>query len=379
MKYMHKQFCSALIGLTTIFFSTQSASAEETISIGQYASLTGPIANFGKFTDVGVRLAVDERNAKGGIDGKKIVLKTYDSRGQQADAKSAVTRLITQDKAVAIIGEVASSLSIAGAQVCQENSVPMVSPSSTNPDVTAVGDMIFRVCYTDDLQGLYAAKFAEEKKWKTAAILYDRKQAYSVGLKDSFTAAFKATGGKIAVEQAFSSGDTDFSAQLTAIKTASPDVVFVPAYYNDLGNVLRQAKDAGVKIPMLGGDGWTDVENVAPADVLTDCYYVNHWDPGDSSSEAGKTFLANAKKTLPNETVNVWSALGYDAANILFDAIDKADSTDGAKIAAELAKTKDFPGATGNITIDGERNAVKPAVILTFKDGKPAYVTSVKP
>lgn len=349
------------------------------IVIGQYASLTGAIANFGKYTDLGVQLAVIERNEKGGIDGKQIVLKTYDTRGQQTDAKSAVTRLITQDKAVAILGEVASSLSIAGAQVCQENGVPMVTPSSTNPDVTAIGDMIFRVCYTDDLQGLYAAKFAVEKGWKTAAILYDRKQAYSVGLKDGFADAFADHGGKIILEQAFSSGDTDFSAQLTAIRNAKPDVIFCPSYYNDLGNILRQSRKMGIELPYLGGDGWTDVESVTPADVLVNCYYVNHWDPGDTSTEESRTFIERSKARFPNDSFNVWSALGYDAANILFDAIDRADSTDGKKIAAELAKVKNFKGVTGSISIDENRNASKPAVILTFKDGKPTYVTSIQP
>jgi branched-chain amino acid transport system substrate-binding protein len=362
-----------------LVFSVINPARAEEIVIGQYASLTGAIANFGKYTDLGVQLAVLERNEKGGIDGKTIVLKTYDTRGQQTDAKSAVTRLITQDKAVAVIGEVASSLSIAGAQVCQENGVPMVTPSSTNPDVTAIGEMIFRVCYTDDLQGLYAAKFAKENGWKTAAILYDRKQAYSVGLKDGFADAFEDDGGKVILEQAFSSGDTDFSAQLTAIRNAKPDVIFCPSYYNDLGNILRQSKKMGIEIAYLGGDGWTDVESVTPADVLTNCYYVNHWDPGDTSTEESKTFLDRSKTKFPNDNFNVWSALGYDAANILFDAIDRADSTDGQKIAAELAKVKDFKGVTGAITIDEERNAQKPAVILTFKDGKPSYVTSVKP
>jgi branched-chain amino acid transport system substrate-binding protein len=364
--------CALLLGWVS------PVNAQE-IVIGQYASLTGEIANFGKYTDLGVQLAVLERNAKGGIDGKKIVLKTYDSRGQQKDAKSAVTRLITQDKAIAIIGEVASSLSIAGGQVCQENGIPMVTPSSTNPDVTAIGDMIFRVCYTDDLQGLYAAKFAREKGWKTAAILYDRKQAYSVGLMDGFSDAFEDAGGKIVIDQAFSGGDTDFSAQLAAIKNAKPDVIFCPSYYNDLGNILRQAKNAGIAIPFLGGDGWTDVESVTPADVLNNCFYVNHWDPGDTSSDQSKTFLEKSKAKFPNDSFNVWSALGYDAANILFDAIDRADSTDGKKIAAELASVKDFKGVTGAITIDEKRNARKPAVILTFKDGKPSYVTSIKP
>lgn len=368
-----------LSGLWVWMFCPIVPATADQIVIGQYASLTGAIANFGKYTDLGVQLAVMERNEKGGIDGKQIVLRTYDTRGQQTDAKSAVTRLITQDKAVAILGEVASSLSIAGAQVCQENGVPMVTPSSTNPDVTAIGDMIFRVCYTDDLQGLYAANFAAQKGWKTAAILYDRKQAYSVGLKDGFAEAFTDRGGKIILEQAFSSGDTDFSAQLTAIRNSKPDVIFCPSYYNDLGNILRQSRKMGIDLPYLGGDGWTDVESVTPADVLVNCYYVNHWDPGDTSSEESRTFIERSQARFPNESFNVWSALGYDAANILFDAIDRADSTDGKKIAAELAKVKNFKGVTGTISIDENRNASKPAVILTFKDGKPVYVTSIQP
>ena len=357
-----------------------SGSGTGDIVIGQYAALSGEIANFGKFTDLGVQLAVKERNEKGGLKGRKIVLKTYDDRGMQADAKSAVTRLITQDKAVAIIGQVASSLSIAGGQVCQEYDVVMVSPSSTNPQVTEIGDRIFRVCYTDTLQGLYCARFAEQKKWKTAAVLFDRKQAYSVGLKDSFTEQFTKIGGKIISEQAYSSGDTDFSAQLNAIKSAAADVVFLPGYYNDIGNILIQANKLDLSLPFLGGDGWTDTESVVKDNpqALANSFYVNHCSL-DAPDPKNAEFLARFKRSFPDSDANVWTALGYDAAVVLFDAIERSPTLNSKDIAAALSGTKNHDGMSGKITIDENRNAVKSAVIQTYKDGKPVYVTTIAP
>jgi branched-chain amino acid transport system substrate-binding protein len=349
-----------------------------TVVIGQYAALSGEIANFGKFTDLGVQLAVAERNERGGIKGRKIVLQTYDDRGQQADAKSAVTRLITQDKAVAVIGQVASSLSMVGGQVAQEYGVPMVTPSSTNPQVTEVGDMVFRVCYTDTLQGLYCARFAAEKGWKTAAVLYDRKQAYSVGLKDSFAEHFTRAGGTIVTEQAYGSGDTDFSAQLNAIKNAKPDVIFLPGYYNDIGNIAIQAKNQNLNLPFLGGDGWTDTEKVAPPDAIDNCFFVNHC-ALDSPDPQNAAFVEKFKQRFPDDEPNVWTALGYDAAVVLFDAMERAESFSGKDIAAALAQTKDHKGISGTISIDENRNAVKPAVIQTYRDGKPVYVTTINP
>ncbi len=229
------------------------------VLIGEFGSLTGSEATFGQSTHNGIMLALKEVNGAGGITnkGKTLAVKVYDDQGRPQEAGTAVTRLITDDKVTAVLGEVASSLSIAGGRVAQQYHVPMITPSSTNPQVTQIGDMIFRVCFLDDFQGWVEAKFArDELKAKKAALLYDQAQAYSKGLKDFFKKSFTEMGGTIATEQAFSGGDQDFSAQLTTIRDANVDVILVPGYYTDVGNIILQARKLGIKAPFLGGDGW---------------------------------------------------------------------------------------------------------------------------
>src|SRR6266568_2327464 len=213
------------------------------VLIGEFGSLTGSEATFGQSTHNGIMLALKEVNGAGGITnkGKTLAVKVYDDQGRPQEAGTAVTRLITDDKVTAVLGEVASSLSIAGGRVAQQYHVPMITPSSTNPQVTQIGDMIFRVCFLDDFQGWVEAKFArDELKAKKAALLYDQAQAYSKGLKDFFKKSFTEMGGTIATEQAFSGGDQDFSAQLTTIRDANVDVILVPGYYTDVGNIILQ-------------------------------------------------------------------------------------------------------------------------------------------
>src|ERR1043165_2496128 len=248
----------ALVAAATFaLMATTARAGDETIKVGHYASTTGKEATFGLSTDNGVKLAVKEINAAGGLKGKKIELITYDDKGESKEAGTAVTRLITNDKVTAVLGEVASSLSLAGGAVCQQYGVPMISPSSTNPRATAGRDMVFRVCFTDDQQGYALAKFARENlKLTKAAILYDQTQAYSKGLRDYFDKDFKEMGGTIVAEQSYSGGDQDFSAQLTTIKAKNPEIVFVPGYYTDGGNIALQARKLGLNCPLLGGDGW---------------------------------------------------------------------------------------------------------------------------
>lgn len=351
------------------------------IFVGHYASMTGSEATFGQSTDNGIRLAIDEINEAGGIGGKKIRVITYDDKGDAREAGTAVTRLVTNDQVVAVLGEVASSLSLVGAPVCQENGIPMVSPSSTNPDVTKVGDMIFRVCFIDPFQGLVCAKFARENekvKATKAAILYDQAQAYSVGLQEEFGKAFVELGGTIVSKQTYQAGDQDFSAQLTAIRGSQPDVVFVPGYYTDVGNIALQARKLEIKVPLLGGDGWDSAklgEIAGPA--IEGCFYSNHYSHQDPNPRV-QNFISKYNERFKG-TPDGLAALGYDAARILADAITRAGSTTGADIAAELAKTQDFDGVTGKITIDAERNAVKPAVMLEMRGGVPTYVTTIEP
>lgn len=370
---------SAALVLLSIGCDRGSATNENEIVVGHYASLTGGEANFGIATDNGIKLAIKEINAAGGLNGKQVRLITYDTQSKTSEASSAVTKLITQDKVVAVLGEVASGRSIAGGQVAQQFGVPMVSPSSTNPAVTEIGDMIFRVCFIDPFQGDVCAKFAMQKGWKNAAILYDRQQAYSTGLQKNFREAFTRLGGTVVTEQAYSSGDNDFSAQLNAIVSAKPDVLFIPGYYNDVGNIAIQLRRTGSKIPMLGPDGWTGVQTVGAQVVqaIEGSFHSDHYSVEDPS-ERVQGFLQKYKAEYGSAPDSM-AALGYDAAMILFKAIERAGNTDGKAIAAELAKTAGFEGVTGVITIDPQRNASKPAVILELTGGSTKYVTTIAP
>ena len=374
----------ALIGLGLLTCGCNppgNPAASSEILIGHYGSLSGPEATFGESTDNGIKLAVDELNAAGGIGGKKVRLITYDDKGDAREAGTAVTRLVTKDRVSAVIGEVASGLSLAGAPVCQENGVVMVSPSSTNPKVTKVGDKIFRVCFIDPFQGSVCAKFAREHaglKASKAAILTDQSSPYSVGLQDEFEKAFTAAGGTIVTKQTYQAGDQDYSAQLTAIRGAEPEVLFVPGYYTDVGNIALQARKLELKMPLLGGDGWDSVKlGEIAGSAIDGSFYSNHYsqeDPNPKVQEFIKKYQERHK-----QKPDGLAALGYDAARILFQAMGQAKSLSGDDLAAELAKTKDFDGVTGKISIDQDRNAVKPAVMLELKNGKPTYLSTIQP
>ena len=333
------------------------------IKIGHYASLTGAEATFGQSTDKGIQLAVKERNAAGGVKGRQVELVTYDDQGKSQEVATVVTRLITSDRVKAIIGEVASSRSIVGGTIAQKYGVPMVTPSSTNPKVTEIGPMVFRVCFIDSFQGDVAAKFATERGWKKGAVLYDKTQAYSTGLGESFKLAFEKLGGKIVTEQAYSGGDSNFNAQLTTIRSQNPDVIFVPGYYTDIGTIALQVRSLGIEVPMLGGDGWDSSELAKNAGkAINGSFYTNHYSHQEDR-EAVKTFVTKYQEEF-DAVPDGLAALGYDAANILFDAMDRAPSGNGKDIAAALAATKDFQAVTGSITIDENRNAQKAAVVL---------------
>jgi branched-chain amino acid transport system substrate-binding protein len=361
------------------FSGCRSSGNVNEVVVGHYASTTGSEATFGQSTDNGIRMAVEEINAAGGVSGKKIRLITYDDKSDAREAATAVTRLVTNDRVNAVLGEVASKLSLEGAPICQENGVPMITPSSTNPKVTDVGDMIFRVCFIDPFQGLVCAKFARENlKAQKAAILYDQSQTYSVGLQAEFEKAFVKLGGKITTKQAYQKGEQDFSAVLTNIRASKPDVVFIPGYYNDVGNIARQARSLNITVPLLGGDGWESPKLAEiGGDAINGCYYSNHYSPQDPSPRV-QDFIRKYKDKF-GATPDSMAALAYDATQVLRAAIERAGSLSGSAIAAELAKTKEFDGVTGKITIDEHRNAVKPAVILQMKDGVPTYVTTIAP
>lgn len=359
-----------------------AAATGEPILIGHYGSLTGKEATFGQSTSNGIKLAIKEFNAKGGLNGRPIALKEYDTKGEAKEATLAVTRLVSSDKVVAVLGEVASGLSMAGAPVCQDAGVPMITPSSTNAEVTRKGDMIFRVCYVDEFQGYACAKFARENlKAKTAGILVDQAAAYSVGLGAEFKKNFIRFGGTIAAETTYTGGASDFTAQLTALRSAKPDVIFIPGYYTDVGNIALQARKVGINVPMLGGDGW-DSEQLAKIgkDAIEGCFYTNHYAP-DQPDARVRSFIARYGKEFGGSVPDGLAALGYDAANILFDSMKRAKSLGGKDLRDAIGATKDYAGVTGNISINKDRNAVKAIVVVEMSGDPPApqYRATINP
>ena len=381
MKIWRGQFLAAMA--VSLFLTgcnkPDDQSGGDTIKVGECASLTGSEATFGQSSHKGTQLAVDELNANGGVLGKKIQLLTEDDQSQAGQSATVVRKLISSDGVVAILGEVASSRSLEAAPICQQNKIPMISPASTNPKVTEAGDYIFRVCFIDPFQGTVMANFARKTlKLQNIAVLTDVKSDYSVGLAKFFKAGVVAGGGKIAVEQNYSGGDKDFNAQLTSIKASNPDGIFVPGYYTEVGLIALQAKQLGLTVPIFGGDGW-ESSSLVPIGgaALEGDYFSTHFSPKDTSP-AVQNFVKQYKQKF-NETPDAMAALGYDSVMILADAMKKTGSTDGAKVRDALAAEKDFPGVTGNLTMDANRNASKPAVILTIKNGAFKYVETVSP
>ncbi|MGC4090731.1 MAG: ABC transporter substrate-binding protein [Polyangiaceae bacterium] len=368
----------SLLAVSALAAASCKRSSNE-IVIGHYASLTGSTAHFGQDTDKALRLLVQEVNKAGGVNGKQIKVVTLDDRGDSAEAANAVSRLIDVEKVQAIIGEVASSLSLAGGRVAQRRKIPMISPSSTNPKVTEVGDYIFRVCFLDPFQGKVMATFARNNlKFDKIAILRDVKNDYSIGLADAFKAAFTAAGGSIALEQSYSQGDTDFSAQLTAIKGTPAQAIFVPGYYSEVGSIARTAARLGVQLPLLGGDGWDAPDLVKiGGDALNGSYFSNHFAPDVATPKAQK-FVADFKAQYGQEPTGL-GALGYDAGGVLVEALRAAPNADSATLRDRIAAVKDWEGVTGKISIDAGRNAQKSAVVLKIDGGKPKYEATIAP
>jgi branched-chain amino acid transport system substrate-binding protein len=349
------------------------------IVIGHVGSLTGQEATFGVSTDQGVRLAVEELNAKGGIKGKKLRVQTVDDQGKPTEAAAATTKLILQDRATVIIGEVASSRSLAMAPIAQTNQVPMISPSSTNPKVTEGKDFVFRVCFIDPFQGAVMARFAKnDLKLGKVAILRDVRNDYSVGLADVFTGEFTKLGGTIVTDQSYSAGDIDFKSQLTAIRAAAPQALWVPGYYTDVGLIARQARELGITVPLLGGDGWESAKLFEiGGSALEGSYYSNHYAVEDPSPAIAR--FVTTYKAKYGEIPDSLAALGYDAVMVAAAAMEKSPTLAGPALRDHIAQTKDFPGVTGSITLDGQRNAVKPAVVLKVTGKSAVYQTTVNP
>ena len=353
------------------------------ILIGHFASLTGGTATFGTDTDQGVQLAVKELNAAGGWNGKHFRVDTQDDASKPEEAKTVVTSFAGNKDIVAVLGEVASTRSMIAAPVLEKAGIPMISPASTNPEVTKLGKHIFRVCYIDPFQGYVVSKFAhDDLKATKAAILLDQKNDYSVGLAKVIREEFTKMGGQIVVEQSFKEGDSQFRAQLTTIKDAKPDVVFVPGYYAEAGPIARQARELGITAPLVGADGWDSQQLVKGAGgaggALEGCYFANHYSKDDKAANV-QAFVKAYKADNKGNDPSALAALGYDAMKILADAIKRANSTDREKITEALAATRDFPGVTGKISIDADHNARKSAVIIQIKGDQFLYRRTIQP
>ncbi len=357
-----------------------SLTAQETIKIGEYASLTGKEAGFGQTSHQGVILAIEEINAAGGVLGKKLELAYEDNQTKAGESATAAKKLISRDKVVALIGEVSSGRSLEAAPVAQQNKIPMIAPAATNPKVTQTGNYIFRVCFIDPFQGTVMAKFAKEDlKAKKVAILSSVSNAYSLGLAKFFKETFVPAGGEVAIEKNFSEGDKDFRAQLTAVKAAGVDAVFVPGYYTESALIVRQARDLGLTMPFFGGDGWEDEQLLKiGGEALNGCYYSTHFS-AENTDPVVASFAAKYKARWNNEAPGAFSALGYDAVYVLVDAIKRAGTTDGAKLRDALAATRNFPGVSGTTTIDKDRNVSKSATIIALKGGKATFHKTVSP
>ena len=369
--------CGAiLLGLTSC--KQKGGGVADTIVVGEVAAMTGGTATFGQSSHAGTQMAVDEINAAGGLLGKQVKLVTEDDQSKQGEAGTVAKKLISREKVIAMLGEVASGRSLEMGPICQKAGVPMISPASTNPKVTEVGDYVFRVCFIDPFQGTVMAKFALSRGWKKVAILTDSKQDYSVGLTQFFKEYYTKNGGTIVGEASYGSGDKDFKAQLTSIRGGAPDAIFASGYYNESGLIAVQARELGLTVPLLGGDGWDSPSLVEVAGkAMEGCFFSNHFSAEDTTpriQDFVKRYQAKHKKT-----PDAMAALGYDSAMILFDAIKRAGTTEGKALRDAIAATKDFEGITGKITLDEKRNANKSAVILEVKGGKFVYTETVAP
>jgi branched-chain amino acid transport system substrate-binding protein len=374
-----RRFLVLVLGLA-VLATTSCRRTSDTIKIGEYGSLTGKEASFGQSSHKGISLAIEEINAAGGVLGQQLELLVEDNQTRPGESATAAKKLIAREKIVALIGEVASGRSLEAAPVAQAAKIPMISPAATNPKVTETGDYIFRVCFIDPFQGTVMAKFAKEDlKVTKVAILSSVSNAYSVGLAKYFRETFTAGGGTIVAESNFAEGDKDFRAQLTSVRAAGAEAVFVPSYYTEAALIVRQARDLGITAPFFGGDGWEAPQLLQiGGEALEGCYYSTHFSP-ENQDPAVQSFVTKFKARWNNETPDAFAALGYDAAYVLVDAIKRAGSTEGPAIRDALAATRNFAGVTGVTNINENRDASKPAAILEIKGGKLTFLKTVAP
>ena len=357
-----------------------AAPVGEPIKLGEIEPMTGKEAAFGQQAHRGVLMAIDEINARGGVLGRPLAVVVEDNQSKPGDSATVAKKLVSREKVVAILSGGTSSNCLEIAPITQAAKIPFIATTATAPEVTEKRDYVFRSCFIDPFQGNVLAKFATTTlKAKRVAVLTSVSASYSVGLSKVFRDRFAALGGTVVAEQKYSEGDKDFRAQLTAIKAANPDAIAATGFYTEAALICKQARDLGLNVPIFGGDGWEAPELVEIGGKAVDgTYYASHYSSESSAPEV-RDFVKKYRARFNGETPDSMAPLAYDAALIVADAIRRAGSTDGAKIRAALAATKDFPGVTGRTSIDPQRNASKSAVMLGVKNGKPTYVETVAP
>lgn len=366
--------------------STGSAnnSSSKNIKIGAEFSLTGNIAIYGTSSLNGIKMAVDEINKKGGIKGKKIVLDTADTKSDASEATNQASRLIVKDRVVGMLGPESSGMAQAAMAIATQNKVPMIATTATNPEVTfdsktnRVRNYIFRASFKDSVQGMVAAKFLKDNlAKKNVAILISSNDSYSIGLAQYFEKQFKSMGGKIVDKEYFTSGDKDFNSVLTKIKTKNPEAIYVPAYYNDVGVIVKQARDLGITAPMVGGDGWDSPElvKIAGPDALNNTYFTNHYVTSDPDQKI-QDFVKKYKDKYGSDP-EAFAAVSYDATYLLAKAIENAKSTSGEDIKKAIENISGFEGVTGSLSYDSHHDSVKSVTIVEMKDGKQTLNTKI--
>ena len=378
---------SAMLAVSVVASGCGGGSkASDEIKIGVVSEMTGSNATYGTSVVNGMKLALKEVNDKGGVNGKKVSIVVADSKSEPAEAANAMSKLVNQDKTPVVMGIFTSSSAIAAANVSESAKVPFLAIGATNPKVTLdektgkVKPNTFRVCFIDPFQGTVGANFVlNELKLKKAVIFVDNSSDYSKGLASFFKQAYTSKGGEIVGEEAYLQKDTDFKAVLTKIKTMNPEILYVPGYYEEVGKIIKQARELGMTLPIVGGDGWDSpkLSEIAGAGPLNNTFFTNHYSP-DDTSEASKAFVDAYVKAY-NQKPDAPAVLGYDGARLMIDAISRAGGTDGAKVSKALAETKNYKAVTGDTSLNETHDAVKSAVIIEFKDGKQAYRATVKP
>ncbi|MDP1417421.1 ABC transporter substrate-binding protein [Peribacillus simplex] len=373
-----------LAGCSSSGSSEKSSGDGDTIKIGVNLELSGGVASYGQSIAEGLELATAEIN-KEGIDGKKIKLIKVDNKSEASEATSGAIKLTSQDQVAAIVGAATSTNSIAQVQIAQDNKVPVISPSGTSPEITfskdKLNDYIFRTSFIDPFQGTVAANFAtKEIKAKSAAIYIDSASDYSKGLAAAFKEQFEKNGGKIVAEEAYIAKDTDFRSTLTRLKSAKPDFIFLPGYYEEAGLIVKQARETGLDVPFMGGDGWDSPKliEIAGAKALNNTFITNHYSSGDPDEKI-QNFVSAFKAKYKDKSPDAFNALGYDTGYFLADAIKRAGSADSEKIKEALEKTADLELVTGTFTLDEKHNPIKSATILEFKEGKQVFNTKINP